>query len=175
MKLNKEFFNIGNQKKEINSFIVILLWINTFTSAIPAIDLLDQITTSNNVITPIISLIFIFAAIIGFVLMIQVKKSGLYIVFTAMFLQILYSLFSEIINEKLIIRNITVLIIWSCLLFLKKNGISAWSAYLYSPSKNNFSIENDVEKSPKWLEFTVLALTGVVALFIFYSIFIYMT
>lgn len=181
MRLNKEFLNDGNQKKEINSFIVILLWINTFTAAIPAIELLNQITASKNIMTPIISLIFVFGAIIGLVLMIQVKKSGLYIVFASMALQIVYSLFSEIINEKLIIKNITVLIVWSCLLFLKKNGRSAWSAFLDLPFviknhanslEGSSSIGNDVEKSPKWLEFTVLALAGVVVLFILYSIFI---
>jgi len=182
MKLNKEFLIEGNQKKDINSFIEILLWINIITAAIPAIELFNQISIGENKIAPIISLIFLTVVIIGLVLMIQVKKSGLYIVFASMTLQIAYSLFSEIINENIIIKNIAVLILWSCLLFLKKNGRSAWSAYLELPyvlknqinslEENNLN-ENIEKKSPIWLEYTVFALAGVVVIFILYSIFIY--
>ncbi len=180
MKLNKEIYNLGNQKKEINSIVVWLLYINVITTVIFGLPLINEIINSNNVIKPIISLIFVFGAFIGFVLMIQVKKSGLYIVFSAMTLQIIYSLFSEVADEQLIIRNFTVLIIWSCLLFLKNNGRSAWYTYLFSdstnlnlPTKGNNTIEKDEEKSPKWLEYTVLSLAGVVVLLILYSIFIY--
>lgn len=174
MKLNKDFFNVDNQKKEINSIIVVLLYINIFTTAIPAIGLIGQIMTGNNIITPIILLISVFVLIIGLFLMIEVKKSGLYIFFTVLFLQIMYSLFSEVRDTRLIVGSITALILWSSLLFLKKNGRSAWSTYLSSPLKENNTIENDVEKSPKWLEFTVFALAGVVVLLTLYSIFIYL-
>jgi len=172
MKLNKNFISLGDQKKEINSIIVVSLWVNMIMIAIAAIGLIGQIIAG--VTTSIILLISVIVLMISLVLMIQVKKSGLYMFFIVIFLQITYSLLSEIRDIELIVTSVTTLVVWSCLLFLKKNGRSAWSTYLSLPLNEKSTIENDVEKSPKWLEFTVFALAGAVVLFILYSTFIYL-
>ena len=146
----------SNQKKEINLFLVLLLYINIVTAAgITFIKILNQYSATNNFFILIISLVFILIVIIGLVLMIQVKKIGLYIFFSTMILPILYLIFfTTNIDKFLIIKLIMVPIIWYFLLFIKKNGRSAWDVYLDESFNENNQVNSlednkSIEKESK--------------------------